>query len=110
IMGVLIHWMLMGMLILQVYLYYLLFPKDHYIMKIYVYSLFIFETVESCLIMADSFDIFVYGYGNISSLTSYHNTWFSVPIMSALSSAAVQTFFAWRIWKFSNSRLLVVVI
>ncbi|KAH9921121.1 uncharacterized protein B0H18DRAFT_570281 [Fomitopsis serialis] len=38
------------------------------------------------------------------------NYWFSVPMMSAIVAFVVQLFYAWRIYRFSKSRLLLLVI
>lgn len=91
-------------------IYQTCFPNDRISFKLLVWGVFIWEWVQLGLVTQTYFDIYVYNYGSIASLTSYHSTWFSVPIMSAIVSFAVQCFFAWRIWVLSLSRLLTGII
>lgn len=63
------------------------------------------EWIQTGFITANSMEMFVYGYGDPSSLIRFHSGWFSVTIMSGMISVMVQTFFAWRVYKFSMSRL-----
>ena len=62
------------------------------------------------LITQMAFDIDVYNFGDIKTLTSYNTSWFSVPIMSGVVSGIVQFYFAWRIWVLGRSIPLVFVI
>ena len=67
----------------------------------------IYEWVQTGLITDFAFNNFVYKYGNPAVLVLFHNTWFSVSIMTAVVSCAVQCFFSWRIWILSRSKVLV---
>jgi len=82
-------------------------------MKSLVYGVVCFEWVQTGLITAFAFNVYVYGYGdadNFNNLSIFHNTWFSVPIMCGITEAVVQIFFAWRIHIISRSRLLAGLI
>ena len=48
----------------------------------------------------------MYRYGDVVTLTSIYNGWFTLPIMCAMVSVVVQSFFAWRIYKLSMARTL----
>ncbi|KZT01788.1 uncharacterized protein LAESUDRAFT_450779 [Laetiporus sulphureus 93-53] len=106
-LGMLLNWALLGMLFVQVYIYHVCFPKDPLSLRLFVYGVLIYEIIQSALIAAVGFDYYVYDYGDVSGLTTYHNGWFSVPVMCGVMSAAVQCFFAWRIWVISKLRILV---
>ncbi len=69
-----------------------------------VYGIFVYEWVQTGLLTVDLFDVFVYDYGSLASLLSYHNAWLTVVIMSGIMAAVVQTAFAARIWLLTNSR------
>ncbi|KAH9940619.1 hypothetical protein B0H21DRAFT_824746 [Amylocystis lapponica] len=84
--------------------------QDSIPLKVLVYGTLCFEWVQTGLMTADAFDIYVYGYGDITAMLSYHSTWFSVPIMSGFIAAIVQIFFAWRIYMISRSRIMMGVI
>ena len=75
-----------------------------------MFGLLVWEWVQTVLITDVAFDNFVYGYGNHDSLVAFHNTWFSVTIMSAIASAVIQGYFAWRILVVGRSTLLTVAI
>jgi len=106
LLGLFFNWALQGVLITQVYIYHICFQKDSLALRLFVYGVLVFEIVQTGLVTEFAFDIYVYDYGNVASITAFHNTWFSSPIMEALISAAVQFFFAWRIYIVSKSLIL----
>ncbi len=71
-----------------------------------VYGLLIWEWVQTGLITDVAFENFVYNYGDHAALVAFHNTWFSVTIMSAIASGVIQGYFAWRILMVGRSKLL----
>ncbi|KAI0831845.1 hypothetical protein BC628DRAFT_558690 [Trametes gibbosa] len=106
LIGFFFDWALQGILSMQIYIYHLLFPHDSRATKCLVYGVFVYEWVQTILVTQTAFEIDVYGFGDRSSLTTFHNTWFSVTIMCAILSAVVQGYFCRRIWLFSSSKLL----
>ncbi|TFK80432.1 hypothetical protein K466DRAFT_503906 [Polyporus arcularius HHB13444] len=105
-----LNWSLQGVLTIQVYFYYLWFARDSLWLKLLVFGLFSYEWVQTGLVTDFAFDNFVYGYGDRGALTAFHNTWFSVTIMSSIASAVVQCYFAWRICVIGRSKLLTAVV
>ena len=63
-----------------------------------VYGVLIFEWVQTGLLSASAFQIFVYHYGDVGIVTKIYNGWFTIPVMAAMISMVVQSFFAWRIY------------
>lgn len=106
LLGYFLNWALFGVLNTQVYLYYLYFPGDRRSLKAFVYGIYIYECVQTGLSTAGAFDQQVYHYGEVARLFSLPFVWFAVPIMSAILSAVVQIFFAWRIYRLSRSLIL----
>ncbi|KAI1783603.1 hypothetical protein LXA43DRAFT_977057 [Ganoderma leucocontextum] len=104
------NWGLQGMLTIQVYVYYLLFPKDPASLRYLVYGMLVYEWIQTGLITQVAFDNFVYGYGDVATLTAFHNTWFSVTIMCSLTSGVVQCYFAYRTWILAHSVVITSVI
>ncbi|KAK0474411.1 hypothetical protein IW261DRAFT_1568771 [Armillaria novae-zelandiae] len=84
IVAYLMHWGLFGTLSVQLYLYYLAFPKDRKFIKYLVYGIYIIEFVQTVLFTHDAFAIFGYGFGDIDALTGMHFNWLTIPIMGAL--------------------------
>ncbi|KAK0474412.1 hypothetical protein IW261DRAFT_1595938 [Armillaria novae-zelandiae] len=106
IVAYLLHWGLFGTLSVQLYLYYLAFPKDRNVIKCLVHGIYIIEFVETMLFTHDAFAVFGYGFGDIEALMGMHFNWLAVPIMSGVMAFAAQAFYAYRIFVLSKSRLI----
>ncbi|TFY68885.1 hypothetical protein EVJ58_g740 [Rhodofomes roseus] len=106
LLGVFFNWGLLGVLTVQCYAYHDNFKTDRLSLKSLVLGVLTYEWVQTGFITATTMQIYVYDYGNVLSVLEFHNTWFSATIMCGLISAVVQTFFAWRIFKLSRSRVL----
>jgi len=109
-LGFFLNWALLGVLNVQVYLYFLNFPLDRSIFKWLTAGILAFEWAQTGLITAEAFNAFVYNYGDINALLSFRFAWFGVPIMGAFVSAVVQCCFAWRVFILSRSYILSTAI
>ncbi|KAK0241075.1 hypothetical protein EDD85DRAFT_1019950 [Armillaria nabsnona] len=106
----LLHWGLFGTLSVQLYLYYLAFPKDGTFTKSLVYGIYIVEFAQTMLVTHDAFAMFGYGFGDIETLTDMHFNWLTVPIMSAAAACVGQGFYAYRIFILSKSRIIPILV
>lgn len=102
--GSFFNWGLQGLLFLQLYLYYVLFPDDTLPLKLFVYLTFLAELLQTIFQSAGVYAqlIIVYlppGDATLDLLT------YGMPIMSVIISVAVQLFYAWRIHIISGKRL-----
>ncbi|CAA7266186.1 unnamed protein product [Cyclocybe aegerita] len=97
LLGYMLNWCLQGALSLQVYLYYLSFPKDPPTSRILVFGVFIFETVQTLLLTENAFSNFASGFGDLRALDRIGLIWFTIPIMSGIVAFVTQTFYAYRI-------------
>ncbi|KAK0468806.1 hypothetical protein IW261DRAFT_1317886, partial [Armillaria novae-zelandiae] len=102
----LLHWGLFGALSVQLYLYYLAFPKDKKFTKYLVYGIYIIEFVQTVLFTHDAFAEFGYGFGDIEALTAMDFNWLTVSIMCAVVACIGQVFYAYRIFILSKSRIV----
>ncbi|KAH9019116.1 hypothetical protein EDB85DRAFT_1873322, partial [Lactarius pseudohatsudake] len=102
--GCLFNWTLYGTLCVQIYVYSYNFPKDPRSLKLLAYFIFVLETVQTALTGADLYYWFVTGFGNVERLGNSHFTPVDVPIMTGVSSLAVQGYFCYRIWVLMNRR------
>lgn len=93
---------LYGILCDQVYIYYISFPNDYLATKTVVCVLWLVETVQTVSNIIDTFDTFCYNFGNVSELDNLHLTWFMIPILSGFVGCIAQSFYAWRMYKFSK--------
>ncbi|PBK98064.1 hypothetical protein ARMGADRAFT_1161623, partial [Armillaria gallica] len=110
IVGYLLHWGLFGTLSVQLYLYYLAFPKDRNFTKCLVYGIYIVEFVQTILFTHDAFAIFGYGFGDIKALTRMYFNWLTVPIVTTAAASAGQGFYAYRIFILSRSRIVPILV
>ncbi|KAH9019122.1 hypothetical protein EDB85DRAFT_2154020 [Lactarius pseudohatsudake] len=102
--GCLFNWTLYGALCVQIYVYSYNFPKDPRSLKFLAYFVFVSETVQTALTGANIYYWFVTGFGNVERLGNSHFTPINDPIMTAVSSLAVQGYFCYRIWVLMNRR------
>ncbi|KAJ7722919.1 hypothetical protein B0H14DRAFT_3623557 [Mycena olivaceomarginata] len=82
---------LFGVLTVQLYSYYQGFPHDKPLTKYLVYA------------------IWIWVWGRLV-LTKIHFTWLTSPIITALESLIVQSFYAFRLHMFSESRIIPALI
>ncbi|KAK0483137.1 hypothetical protein EDD18DRAFT_1261695 [Armillaria luteobubalina] len=109
IVGYLLNWGLFGTLSIQLYLYYLAFPKDRRFVKTLVYGIYIVEFVQTILVAHDAFAVFGYGFGDLEALTGMHSNWLILPItieIGAIFFFTAQAFYAYRIFILSRSRIV----
>lgn len=110
LLGYMFNWGLYGALAVQVYMYYMSFPKDRLAIKALVFGLFTIETVQTVLATHDLFHAYAIGWGNLAQLESAQLEWLTVPIISGIVSCTVQLFFAYRISVLSGSNIIGCVI
>lgn len=103
LLGYLFNWGLFGILILQVYIYYLSFPNDSRVIKSLVYGLFFVDCIQTSLTTHNAWHFLSKGWGDLRVLSDPGWSWIAVPLLSGIVSATVQLFFAWRIWVLSKS-------
>ncbi|KAK0486521.1 hypothetical protein IW261DRAFT_801361 [Armillaria novae-zelandiae] len=99
-----LNWGLFGTLSVQLYLYYLAFPKDRSSIKYLVYGIYAAEFGQTMLVTYDVFLVFGYGFGDMKALTGMHSNWLSIPVTSAVVAYVGQGFYAYRIFVLSRSR------
>jgi len=110
LVGIFLNWGLLGLLMNQIYVYYLCFPNDSRYIKAIVYTVLALEIAQTCMLSSDSWKWFISAWGHPDQLDEYHLSWFDIPICGGIMSGIVQLTFAWRIWLLSKSWLLPCLI
>ncbi|KAJ6484668.1 hypothetical protein C8R45DRAFT_775309, partial [Mycena sanguinolenta] len=87
-------------------LYYEAFPNDRLFIKCLVYGVYSIQLVQIVLSTVDGWRMFGSGYGDLSALTQIGFAWFTVPFISALDALIVQSFYAFRIFVLSKSKII----
>ncbi|KAJ7609764.1 hypothetical protein DFH06DRAFT_1308829 [Mycena polygramma] len=82
--GTVINWSLSGVLAVQVYLYFLAFPKDRTLTKVLVVFACIIEFLQTLADSHDTLVIFGADWGKEQSLDRSRWGWFSVPILGSI--------------------------
>ncbi|KAJ7049553.1 hypothetical protein C8F01DRAFT_1265298 [Mycena amicta] len=109
LLGILFNWGLMGVLAVQLYLFYEN-SRDRTAIKFLVYTLAVLDIIQTALLTADAFHWFVYGFGNPIQLDEpFLNSW-DVPILDSVISVIVQAFYCWRIYFLRKDVLIPVLI
>ncbi|KAJ7252925.1 hypothetical protein C8J57DRAFT_1077236, partial [Mycena rebaudengoi] len=106
IIAYLADWALFAALTVQLYLYYQAFPNDRLSYKCLVYGVYSIQLVQIILSTMDAFKKFGTHYSDVSALTQVDFAWFTVPFTIALDSIIVQSFYAFRIFILSKSKII----
>ncbi|KLO08560.1 hypothetical protein SCHPADRAFT_1000869 [Schizopora paradoxa] len=106
LLGYLFNWGLFGVLSVQVYFYYLAFPRDRRLTKWLVCGIYILELSQTILLTHDAFGTYAIHYGDDGFLNNMQLIPLSVPIFSGMVSCAVQMHYGYLLRKLSGSRLL----
>ncbi|KAJ6546879.1 hypothetical protein B0H19DRAFT_953308, partial [Mycena capillaripes] len=102
LVGTLLNWGLQGALFVQVYIYFLAFPKDKLFHKLVVVFIVVAEILQTLGDTKDAIRIFGDGYGNPDVLELVGWAWFSTPVAGSTIACVGQLFFAWRIFVLGN--------
>jgi len=105
-----LHYGLFGVLLTQVYLYFLAFPNDPLRNKFFVYTVFLLEILQTISISRSAFYVFVTGYGDFAFYDRVELAWLDVPIVSGLVAFLAEGFYAYRISILSRSYWIAGVI
>ncbi|KAJ7729168.1 hypothetical protein B0H16DRAFT_1734328 [Mycena metata] len=105
--GILLNWGLLGVLAVQVYLYFYAFPRDRLVFKLVVGFIIVAEISQTLGTTRDAIAVFGKGWGAPENLDLIGWAWFSCPLVGSTMS---QTFFAWRISILGRTQLIPAVI
>ncbi|KIJ36588.1 hypothetical protein M422DRAFT_179246, partial [Sphaerobolus stellatus SS14] len=92
LLGYLFNWGLYGVLTVQVYLYYIGFPKDRLAAKLMVGGIIVIETLQTLLVTHDVFNAYAKGFGNLDKLNDAQLEWLATPIISGIGTSYPSVF------------------
>ncbi|KAJ7623849.1 hypothetical protein DFH06DRAFT_1305270 [Mycena polygramma] len=104
LIGTQFNWGLLGLLTIQVYHFYIRFPKERLAIKAFVYWLFFLDLAQTAFTSHFAFGLLVTSWGDPAVFAKLPWSQCTVPIMAGLVSAQVQVFFAWRIYVLGGER------
>ncbi|KAI0041969.1 hypothetical protein FA95DRAFT_630522 [Auriscalpium vulgare] len=103
--GICFNCCLYGVLAAQVYSYHYNFSDDKRRFKILVYSVFLIETAQTAMTMADIYFWYAVGFGDVARLQDTYISPLDGPFIGSFISLIVQLFYAYRIWIIKPSLL-----
>ncbi|KAI0689398.1 hypothetical protein BC835DRAFT_1407858 [Cytidiella melzeri] len=104
--GSLMAFLLFGISIMQFYHYSMNYPKDHLMIKVTVFAVFALDTFQSISVAALAYYSLCSGWGRPVALIQLNWTYPAIPGVTGIIAAWVQTFYAWRIYKIGQWRIL----
>ncbi|KAG2049335.1 hypothetical protein BDR06DRAFT_999276 [Suillus hirtellus] len=110
VLGYQFNWGLYGVLATQLYTYHQAGFQDNRLIKSIVHGLFVLETLQLIMATHDSFHTLALGWGNDGDLLNVWLSWFDLPVLTGITSATIQCFYAWRLYILSKSLVLVITI
>ncbi|ETW76173.1 hypothetical protein HETIRDRAFT_412317 [Heterobasidion irregulare TC 32-1] len=110
LIGGFFSWLLYGILIVQIYLYYITYTRDRILIKITVYGLFLVETFQSGIVVQMAWKWMVAGWGRQVALVEPGWAYNFIPITTAVVSLWVQSFYTWRIYALGKGLLVWKII
>ncbi|KAK7019966.1 hypothetical protein R3P38DRAFT_2971892 [Favolaschia claudopus] len=102
VLGFLWSFALYGILIVQVYIYFQLYPKDRIAIKWLVWITFFFDTVFIVFQMIAAWYMFGSGWGDPDRLLAFNWSWMPLVVLNGLLAGIAQGFYTWRIWKLTT--------
>ncbi|PBK71632.1 hypothetical protein ARMSODRAFT_954439 [Armillaria solidipes] len=101
---------LYGILLVQLYIYHITFRNDKIGFKIFVWSLFLLETVFTIFTTIAAWHTFGTGWGDPDALTTIDVAWEPLPALNGFIAVMVQSFYVYRIWTLTKNVWLALVI
>ncbi|KAI0291511.1 hypothetical protein B0F90DRAFT_1391770 [Multifurca ochricompacta] len=98
LVGASLSWWLYGIMVLQVYVYYLAFPGDPLWTKAAVYGLFVLDTIDSVITTDVAWKMLCRGWGKPETLIKTDWGFAMTPVIDATIPIWVHMFYAWRLW------------
>ncbi|KAJ7042355.1 hypothetical protein C8F04DRAFT_896189, partial [Mycena alexandri] len=87
-------------------LYYQAFPNDRVFTKGLVYTVYCISLIQVIFATIDAFNTFGYGFGDPSALTTTKFAWLVAPVFGGIVACIVQSFYAYRLYQLSRSRIV----
>ncbi|KAF5348243.1 hypothetical protein D9756_010502 [Leucocoprinus leucothites] len=108
LLGSVFDLMLLGVLTVQLYIYYVSFPNDRKLVKFAVFWVYLVGIAQTILVLWDLYNFAVF-VGCVHRTVAAH-FWFSGILSSAIVALTVQWFYAYRIYVLSKKYWIRVVI
>ncbi|KAG7448608.1 uncharacterized protein BT62DRAFT_992631 [Guyanagaster necrorhizus] len=110
LMGTMMNVLLMGVMIVQCYVYFERYKGDKPWIKATVGFLLLLDALSSSFGMAMTYNYLVTNFGNVNAIQVTNTGIDPYPLLTGITALVVQSFFAWRIQVLTKSKLLAAII
>ncbi|KAF7294619.1 hypothetical protein MIND_00998500 [Mycena indigotica] len=108
--GTIVNWLLFGVLLVQVYIYYAAFPHDPRWAKLGVAAVILLEILETVADLREMVNTFGLRWGDLEALDEIGMSWFAVPVLGPVIASIGQFVFGWRIHLIGQTIYLPILI
>ncbi|KAI0043609.1 hypothetical protein FA95DRAFT_1563148, partial [Auriscalpium vulgare] len=98
LIGKCVGFFLYGVLTAQIYSYHYNFADERKLVKILVWGVFILETIQTAMSIAEVYHWYADGFGDMATLERTYISPIDTPLITSLVSFVVQTFYCYRIY------------
>ncbi|TFK91945.1 hypothetical protein K466DRAFT_659668 [Polyporus arcularius HHB13444] len=106
LVGALLSFLLFGISIVQLYIYHANFPRDRSALRVSVYAIFALDILQSVLAGAEAWDTLCAGWGRPINLRYPNWSFYFLPMLSGVVASWVQIFYAWRIFRLGQWKVV----
>jgi len=110
LIGFVFNVLLYGIMIAQIYLYYVTYKKDKTWMKAYVAVLFLADSLNTVFDFVYMYRSLIVHFGDVAFLGNADWVFATDPALTGIIAAMVQVFFAWRVKVLTNNHWFVSII
>ncbi|KAJ7187273.1 hypothetical protein C8R46DRAFT_1207232 [Mycena filopes] len=110
VLGYIFSSWLYGVLVVQVYLFAVLFPKERFEIKAIVYSMFAVETLFTLFTTIAAWNQYGPGWGDPRTLSVIDWAWDPLPALNGVVAAIAQSFYLWRVWSLTRRMWMPILI
>ncbi|KAJ8688726.1 hypothetical protein PTI98_013485 [Pleurotus ostreatus] len=103
VVGYMFGTLLFGMLIVQMFMYHMNFPKDLIGIRLVVWFSFTMSFAFTILTTAAAWNTFARAWGDPRAFQIIDNTWKGIPPLNGLLGMTSQIFFSWRIYQLTRN-------
>ncbi|KAF8906682.1 hypothetical protein CPB85DRAFT_1313108 [Mucidula mucida] len=108
-LGLLINAILYGIMVAQIYFFFVTYKRDELWLKAFVLLIFFLDTANTVFDFAYLYECFITHYGDVTYLSKATWIFATDPALTGIIATFVQLFFAWRIRILTAKNWLAII-
>ncbi|KAF9443895.1 hypothetical protein P691DRAFT_808166 [Macrolepiota fuliginosa MF-IS2] len=110
LIGIIFNVLLYGIMIAQTYIYFTTYKKDRTWMKIFVFAVFLADTLNTIFDLVYIYESVIIHFADIAFLQKANWRFATDPAMTGIIELMVQLFFSWRIFVLTRNWVSVIIV